>query len=66
MVVAVVLQDPLHLPIEMVHLALPTKDMLVEMGIMVLHQSLVLVVAVVVLVVLVQIFLLQTLLAMVV
>ena len=46
MVVAVVLQDPLHLPIERVHLALPTKDMLVEMVIMDLYQPLVQVVAV--------------------
>ena len=66
MVAVVVLQDPLHPPIEMVHLALPTKDMLVEMVIMDLYQPLVQVVAVVVLVLLVQIFLLQTLLAMVV
>ena len=50
MVVAVVLQDPLHLRIEMVHLVLPTKDMVVEMVIMDHHQPLVLVVAEVVLV----------------
>tara|TARA_Y100000004_G_scaffold111066_1_gene124665 strand:- start:301 stop:507 length:207 start_codon:yes stop_codon:yes gene_type:complete len=49
-VVAVVLQDPLHLRIEMVHLVLPTKDMVVEMVIMDHQQPLVLVVAEVVLV----------------
>ena len=48
MVAAVVLQDPLHLPIEMVQLVLPTKDMVVEMVIMDHHQPLVLVVAVLV------------------
>jgi|TARA_Y100000033_G_scaffold30684_1_gene29228 hypothetical protein len=64
--VAVVLQTGRQHQLKMVQLALPTKDMLVEMVIMDLYQPLVQVVAVVVLVVPVQIFLLQTLLAMVV
>jgi hypothetical protein len=62
-VVLVVAVDIIQAVVDLVH---PIKDMLVEMVIMDLYQPLVQVVAVVVLVLLVQIFLLQTLLAMVV